>query len=83
LDLTTQNFDMTNGRGSMKNDRKCSKCSSSSVEYADRIFSGGGFGGREYIGLGPKLAGGMESRFSAYICNNCGHAELYLVRNRG
>lgn len=64
----------------MKTSKRCPKCSSNSITYADRIFSGAGLGGREYIGIGPRLTGGMDSRFSAYICNNCGHAELYLVK---
>ncbi len=66
----------------MKENGTCSKCKGESIQYADRIFSGGGFGGREYIGLGPKLKGGMEQRFVAYICKDCGHTELYLVKGR-
>jgi predicted nucleic-acid-binding Zn-ribbon protein len=64
----------------MKNNKVCPKCNSNSIQYADRIYSGGGFGGKEYIGLGPKSLGGMNSRFVAYVCNNCGYSELYLVK---
>ncbi len=63
----------------LKKDRTCPKCKSKSISFANRIFSGGGFGGREYIGLGPKALGGMEKRFSAYICDSCGYTEFYLI----
>jgi predicted nucleic-acid-binding Zn-ribbon protein len=65
----------------MKNTRICPKCRSNSISYANAINSGGGFGGQEYIGLGPKKMGGMDSRFVAFICNNCGFTEFYLVKN--
>jgi len=64
----------------MKKTKKCPKCGSRSITFANRIFSGGGFGGKEYIGLGPKALGGMESRFVAYVCKDCGYVELHLVK---
>ena len=64
----------------MKKSKICPKCKSKSIHYADRIYSGGGFGGKEYIGLNPKALGGMDSRFVAYVCENCGYSELYLVK---
>jgi predicted nucleic-acid-binding Zn-ribbon protein len=68
------------GRDTMRNTRICPKCRSSSISYANKISTGGGMGGKEYIGLGPQLMGGMESRFVAFICNNCGFTELYLIK---
>jgi predicted nucleic-acid-binding Zn-ribbon protein len=62
----------------MKETKTCPKCKGKSVSFANRIFSGGGLGGKEYIGLDPKMLGGMEKRFVAYICNGCGYSELYL-----
>ena len=47
----------------MKNSKKCPKYGSSSISYADRIYSGGGFGGSEYIGTETKALGGMKHRF--------------------
>lgn len=64
----------------MKDSKTCPKCGGRSITYADQISSGGGFGGYEYIGLGHKMLGGMKNRFVAYICDNCGFSELYLVK---
>ena len=65
----------------MKNTRTCPKCWSNSILYADEVSSGGGMGGQEYIGLGPKMLGGMDSRFVAYIYDNCRFTELYLTKD--
>jgi len=65
----------------MKNSKTCPKCRSKSISYADKIFSGGGFGGGEYIGIKPKVLGGMKQRFVAYYCDKCGYSELYIVKN--
>ena len=65
----------------MKKSKTCPKCGSKAISYADRIYSGGGFGGNEYVGLEPKKLGGMKKRFTAHVCNDCGYSELYLVKD--
>ena len=65
----------------MKKSKKCIKCGSEKITYADRILSGGGFAGGEYIGTETKVFGGMKHRFVAYICDECGYSELYLVKD--
>lgn len=64
----------------MKKSGTCPKCGSGSVTHADRVYSGGGFGGKEYIGLEPKAIGGMKNRFEAFTCKECGYSELYLKK---
>ncbi len=73
--------DFGKGSANMRRSETCPKCESKSISYADRIYSGGGFGGKEYIGLEPKVLGGMNRRFVAYTCEICGYSEMYLVND--
>ena len=60
----------------MKKSKTCAKCSSENVHHAKKLYTKGY---NCLKALEPTFAGRQKGIFEAYICRDCGYAELYVV----